>query len=150
MSDTRRTVVRSGRGVGYCVNRSCDHYGRGRVLAARVDPFVCSRCRQVGKAEFERGSRQGSFELVSEVRVEYAFDPMRDIYTLRAVVSEERLLRPHAIYTLQTPLIQTPEMACALGRAILNRLNEKTFAKKHPTWQPSRDQLRAEGWQTLV
>ena len=142
--------MRSGRGVGYCTNRSCEHHGRGRVLAARVDPFVCSRCRQIGKAEFERGARQGDFELVSEVRIEYAFDPMRDIYTMRAVVTEERLLRPHAIYTLQTPLIQTPEMACALGRAILNRLNEKAFARKRNHWQPSREELRAEGWSTLV
>ena len=141
--------MRSGRGVGYCMNRSCDHYGRGRVLAKGSTSFVCSRCRWVGKAEFERGQRLGSYNVVSEVRVEFAFDPEREIYARSVVVNEERLLRPQAVYVLQTPLIESPELACAVGRTVLKRLNERVFARKRMHY-PTREDLLDQGWATLV
>ena len=142
--------MKSGRGVGYCVNPACERHARGRVLPKGQDTFVCTTCHWVGKAELERGQRRGNYNVVSEVRVEFAFDPERDIYTQSVVVHEERLLKPQAIYVLQTPLVESHKMACAVGRAILNRLNERAFAKESQPRQPSHEQLRAEGWSTLV
>jgi len=140
--------MKSGRGVGYCMNPTCEHYSRGRVLPRGQDSFVCTRCHWVGKVELERGQRRGSYNVVSEVRVEFAFDPEREIYTQSAVVHEDRLLRPQAIYVLQTPLVESHKMACAVGRAILNRLNERVFAAEAA--RQTHEQLRAEGWSTLV
>ena len=141
--------MRSGRGVGYCMNRVCDLHGRGRVLSSGASTYVCGRCGWVGKTEYERGQRLGKHEIVSEVRVEFAFDPEREIYTRSIVVNEERLLRSQAVYVLQTPLIESPELACSVGRAVLKRLNERALgrvAARHAT----REQLRAQGWATLV
>lgn len=141
--------MRSGRGVGFCINPTCEDYTRGRVLGAGATSYVCRRCHWVGKVEQERGQRLGKFHLVSEVRVEYAYDPEREIYTRTAVVNEDRLLRPQAVYVLQTPLVESEEMACAVGRAILNRLNER-FLKRPAQRQPSYAELRSEGWSTLI
>jgi len=141
--------MRSGRGVGFCINPTCEDYTRGRVLEAQKTSYVCRRCHWVGKVEHERGQRLGQYNLVSEVRVEYAYDPEREIYTRSAVVNEERLLRPQSVYVLQTPLVESEEMACAVGRAILNRLNERFF-RRPSARQPSRAELRSEGWTTLI
>ena len=149
-SPSSSAARKSGRGAGYCINTVCEHHGRGRMLKVQIDSFVCSRCGRPGKVELERGVRSGDFDVFSEVRVEWGFDPLRDIYTQRTVVTEERLLRPHAIYTLQTPLVESVEGACAVGRMILDRLNARTFSKSEPQARPTRDQMRAQGWSTLV
>jgi len=142
--------MRSGRGVGYCMNPTCQRYSRGNVLAKGATSFVCSKCHWVGKTEFERGQLTGRQRIVSEVRVEFGYDPEREIYRRSVVVNEDRLLRPHSVYVLQTPLIETEKTACAVGRAILARLNERVFAPAKRPHHATRDQLRQEGWATLV
>ncbi len=142
--------MKSGRGVGYCMNPTCVRYARGRVLPKGADSFVCGKCHWVGKAELERGEMRGRHRVVSEVRVEYAFDPEREIYRSSVVVNEDRLLRPHGVYVLQTPLVESEEMACAVGRAVLARLNAVAFSPTPMPPRPTYDQIRTEGWATLV
>ena len=124
---SRREPSRSGRGVGYCLNPACDKYRRGRVLAPETETFVCSQCGWSGRAQHERGYRHGEFGVVSEVRIEYGYDPTRDIYTRQAVVNEGRTLRRQDIYVLQTPMVEKEETALQVGRAILQHLNRRAF-----------------------
>jgi len=142
--------MKSGRGVGYCMNPTCVRYTRGRVLPKGADTFVCDQCHWAGRAELERGELRGRHRIVSEVRVEFAFDPEREIYRRSIVVNEDRLLRPHAVYVLQTPLVESEKMALAVGRAILARLNATAFAPSPLPPRPTHEQLRKEGWSTLV
>jgi len=141
--------MRSGRGIGYCLNPSCERYSRASALRKGDESYVCSRCEWTGHAEFERGHRQGRHRIVSEVRVEFGFDPDRGIYTESVVVGDDRLLRSQSVYVLQTPFVKSHRVALDVGRAVLKRLNEKAFSP-HLGRLPSREELRAQGWSTLV
>ena len=118
----------SGRGVGYCLNPACNLYRRGRVLVPGSNAFVCGECGWMGRTQHERGYRHGDFGVVSEVRVEFGYDPARDIYTEQVVVTEDRTIRRQGIYILQTPMVEKRETALELGRIVLERLNRGRFA----------------------
>jgi hypothetical protein len=126
-------MQQSGRGVGYCVNSACGAYLRGRVLAkSELAHFLCPRCGYNGRLELERGVRSGRGGRVTEVRVEYGYDALRGIYTESTVVHGDSRSSGGAVYTLQSPLIQTADTAIAVARTILARLDARAAQAPRP------------------
>lgn len=111
------------RGVGYCENMECEDYAKGVFLLNHGDTFYCPRCRQLGRVEKERAFYTGSSDVFKEVRVEYHFDPINNIYREIAIVRDESLWGRNNIYTLQSPLIKTEKRALKVAEAILSDLN---------------------------
>ncbi len=111
------------RGVGYCESASCEDYSKGVFLLNHDDTFYCPRCRHAGKVEQERGFYTGSANIFKEVRVEYNYDSIHNVYRETAIVRDESLLGRGNIYTLQSPLIKTEKRALKVAESILANLN---------------------------
>jgi ribosomal protein S27AE len=111
------------RGVGYCENTDCEDYAKGVFLLNHSDTFYCPRCRQLGKVERERGRYEGNSDVFKEVRVEYNFDPINNVYREIAIVRDESLWGRNNVYTLHSPLIKTEKRALKVAEAILGSLN---------------------------
>jgi hypothetical protein len=116
-------MARMRRGVGYCENSQCEDYVKGVFLLNHGDTFYCPRCRQLGKIENERGFYTGYSDIFKEVRVEYNFDPINNLYREIAIVRDESLWGRNNVYTLQSPLIKTEKRALKVAEAILANLN---------------------------
>ena len=130
-------MQQSGRGVGYCVNSACEAYLRGRVLTkCELSRFLCPRCGYNGRLELERGVRSGRSGRITEVRVEYGYDALRGIYSESTVVHDDSRSPGRAVYTLQSPLIQTADTAIAVARTILARLNARAAEAPRPVAHP--------------
>jgi len=111
------------RGVGYCQNAECDDYAKGVFLLNHGGSFACPECRHVGRIERERGFYTGNSHLFREVRVEYNFDPVRQIYRDVAIIQDVSLWEESNTYTLQSPLVRTEKRALKVAEAILANLN---------------------------
>jgi hypothetical protein len=96
---------------------------KGVFLLNHGDTFYCPRCRQLGKIENERGFYSGYSDIFKEVRVEYNFDPVNNVYREIAIVRDESLWGRNNVYTLQSPLIKTEKRALKVAEAILANLN---------------------------
>ena len=116
-------MARMRRGVGYCESTQCEDYVKGVFLLNHGDTFYCPRCRQLGKIENERGFYSGYSDVFKEVRVEYNFDPINNVYREIAIVRDESLWGRNNVYTLQSPLIKTEKRALKVAEAILANLN---------------------------
>jgi hypothetical protein len=77
--------------------------------------------------------RSGPGPVVSEVRVEYGFDPARAIYLDRISVRDSRGPRRGGVLTVQTPLICDEAAARSLAAAILRNL---CAMPRHPARLP--------------
>jgi hypothetical protein len=150
MSDMADKMANSGRAVGYCLNDRCSDFAVGRVLTRRDEGFLCTRCERYGRIEHERGRKTGAFEFVSEIQVEFNYDPVRDLYLERTSVRDERLLQPQAIYKLKTPMVQTQIEAANVGRVVMAAINRKLERRPRLRNLQTRAALLSEGWQTLV
>ena len=111
------------RGVGYCENTGCEDYAKGVFLLNHNQPFHCPRCRQLCKVEKERGFHAGNTGVFKEVRVEYNFDPISNVYREIAIVRDESLWGRNNVYTMQSPLIKTEKRALKVAEALLANLN---------------------------
>ena len=116
-------MTRMRRGVGYCGDSACEEHARGVFLLNHEGVFHCPACRQRGHIEKERGSHLGTSKLFKEVRVEYGFDPVQNVYRDVAIVQDVSLWGRNNVYTLQSPLIRTEKRALKVAEAILANLN---------------------------
>lgn len=112
------------RGVGYCENTDCEDFSKGVFLLNHGNTFYCSRCRDHGFIEEERGSYTGSADYFKEVRVQFNYDPLNKRYRETAIVRDESLWGRCNIYTLQSPLIKTERRGLKVAEAILANLNQ--------------------------
>jgi hypothetical protein len=120
------------------VNSACETYLRGRVLPHhQLERFLCPRCGFSGRVELERGVRSGHGQEVGEVRVEYGYDPVRNIYTESTVVHGERQSGARAVYTLQSPLIQSADTAIGVARTILARMRQRAAEARRAQTRPT-------------
>jgi hypothetical protein len=119
----RSAKARRGRGVGYCANARCPEFLHLRPQLKAPEKYRCPVCAVTGQLELERGVRSGEGTVVSEVRVEYGFDPRRSVYRERVALRAARAPRAVGVFTLQTPLISDAGAAGRLGAALLRQLS---------------------------
>jgi hypothetical protein len=123
---TERTGLdhaRRGRGVGFCTSPSCPDFLQLRPQVPAPEEYRCPTCARPAGLELERGVRRGTGPIVSDVRVEFDFDPRRCIYLGHVAMRAARVLRPSGVFTLQTPLVRNERAARALAAALLRELS---------------------------
>ena len=110
------------RGVGYCQNADCPDHLKGVFLINHGDTFYCPTCRRYGMVVQEVGSAENQKEIFKEARIEYNYDPSRQVYQEIAIVRDNSILGPANIYVLRSPLIKTEKRALKVAEAILSNL----------------------------
>ena len=120
----RSDRARKRRGVGYCTSERCPAFFKLQVQIPAPEQFRCASCGGAGQLELERGVRGGEGPLVTDVRVEFGFDPRRRIYLQQVAVRAARALRTGSVFTLQTPLAPDRDAAYALGVSLLRGLSQ--------------------------
>lgn len=111
------------RAIGYCETLTCEDYAKGVFLLNHGDTFYCPRCRDLGKTVPERGFSSGDSEVFKEVRLEFDFDAVKNIFKQTAIVRDESIQGSYSVYTLQSPLVKTDTRALKVAEAILSNLN---------------------------
>jgi hypothetical protein len=76
-----------------------------------------------GKVKPERGFYTGDSEIFKEVRVEFNYSSIGDVFREIAIVRDDSLWGRGNVYTLQSPLIKTERRALKVAEAILANLN---------------------------
>ncbi|MBW2281694.1 MAG: hypothetical protein JRG76_06545 [Deltaproteobacteria bacterium] len=144
--------MRARRGAGYCLKQDCSGFGQPFLLMRPSVPFECPVCMRTGVLETERWARTGEGALVTEVRVDFDFDPERRRYRKRTLKVERGLEGRRSVVTLQSPLIDTREQAIRVARRLLDTLNARArFSLRDPTpAKATRRDLIAEGWTVLA
>ena len=138
------------RGVGFCTNRDCETFGRGYYLPDPPVDFECPCCLRMGRLVRERGMRQGGSGTLTEVRVEFSYDRVRDVFRECARLRDDRVLGRHAVYTFQSPLVRSRSQALRIARVILTNGNRQLDRRARAGCLPSRAQLMADGWAVLA
>jgi hypothetical protein len=140
------------RAAGFCLWRGCSAYAQLFFLIESPEIFECPVCLRPGLVESERASREGHDALYGEVRIDFDFDPINQVYRKRALTIDGRSLGRQSSFTLQSPLIGTHEHAVRVGRLLMRNLNRQ-FERAGPGHRrrtQSREQLVEEGWSVLA
>jgi hypothetical protein len=116
--------ARRRRGVGYCTSERCPEFLRLSPQVPAPEQFRCTSCGTTGALELDRGVRSGEGPRVTDVRMEFGFDPRCRIYRQQVAVRAARALRSGSVFTLQTPLLRDAAAAYALGAALLRQLSK--------------------------
>lgn len=112
------------RAVGYCSNKACLDWNKGKFLLNPSQIWLCGRCQEAGKLQPEEGRAQNTQTLFKEVRVRYNFDPYLGHYDTTAVVRDESLWGRHNVYHYDSPMICTQKHALRVAEQILAVLNQ--------------------------
>lgn len=112
------------RAVGICRTKDCEDFNKDIFLLNHGEFFVCPKCRKAGLFLPERGETLNTTSLdFYQVRVEFNYDPDRDVFRSIAIVTDESMPKEGGnVYTLKTALIRTDKRALEVATALLSNL----------------------------
>lgn len=121
-------ITKLKRAVGICRNLECEEYNKDVFLLDHAPNFNCTRCHKLGRYLPETSGVLDSASMnFYQVRVEFNYDPDKDIFRSIAIVTDESLDKSGGnVYTLKTPLIKTEKRALAVAEALLSNLMQPT------------------------
>ena len=117
-------MSRMNRGVGFCLQKECADYAKGVFLLNHGDTFFCPRCRIQGFVEPERHTSVIRGATYKEVRVEYNYDSVRNVYREIAIVRDEALPGRCSTLVMYSPLIRTEKKALMTAQSLLASLQK--------------------------
>lgn len=110
------------RGVGYCLNIKCEHYGKGTFLLnpKMLSHFKCALCkRNSDHIKIEKWWKEGTLNIYKRAVVEFDYSISDEKFHKIAVVEDDDVCIGSEI-RLQSPVITTDKRALVVAERLLS------------------------------